>query len=152
MREFARFRQCHASYLKILHRSPCSYTTSSVVNIDWPLLRHLIHFTLNSRCNHKQEQCVSCVGTTGASGAGAPLKIDVKSYTQLFYVTTSSSLKPLVHDLLCSKILWELLLHWASGDRFTGLTALPPYLLTSSNAPVCYSCHGNRTIFLFIKL
>jgi len=33
--------------------------------------------------------------------------------TQLFYMMTSSSLKLLVHDFLCSKMLRELLLHRA---------------------------------------
>ena len=35
--------------------------------------------------------------------------------TQLFYVTTNSNLKLLVHDLLCSEMLRELLLHRAEN-------------------------------------
>ena len=53
------------------------------------------------------------VGTTGALGAASPVKIGVKSYTQLFYMTMSSNLKLLVHDLLFSEMLRELLLHLA---------------------------------------
>ena len=61
--------------------------------------------------------------------------------TQLFYVTTSLSLKLLVHNLLCSEILQvELLLHQAEKSKnFCTLLwqlwlSQPPYLPTSSYA------------------
>jgi len=73
--------------------------------------------------------------------------------TQLFYVT-SSSLKPIVHDLLCSEMLrernsspsWKVSqknFHASCGDP-TSPSSVPPYLPTSSYATVvsggCSEC------------
>ena len=66
--------------------------------------------------------------------------------TQLFYVTTSSSLKPIVHDLLYSKMLrecnsspsWKVnqKIFCASHGDPTSPSSAPPYLPTSSYTTV----------------
>ena len=78
--------------------------------------------------------------------------------TQLFYMTMSSSPKPLVHDLTCSEMLQELLLHQAekqeSSQPWQPWLSQPPYLPTSSYATaIWFNCTWTwRTVLWFITL